>query len=187
MAQANRSCLGTASRAQLLKKSALLFHLIGDNTQPGCTCVKPTLLSSHLKRRAQLVFEQEPILVSRIFHPGRSYECSPVHTTGGSLTCRRYLLAPLTGNKENSKGITALLVKRTPTVIIPRWTTHPYILYQVCAARGARANVALYMEVSWRRGKLRSRKTFGLSPVGGDRAGRRIPRTVMPGLQPPSG
>ncbi len=84
---------------------------------------------------ADIVFEQEPILVSRIFHPGRSYECSPVHTTGGSLTCRRYLLALLTGNKEESKGFMVLRVKPTSTVIILRWTTHPCILYQVCVAR----------------------------------------------------
>ncbi len=51
--------------------------------------------------------------------------------------CHRghYLLAPLTGNKEGRKCIMVLRVKPTPTVFIPRWTTHPCILYQVCATR----------------------------------------------------
>ncbi len=35
--------------------------------------------------------------------------------TGGSLPCGRYLLAPLTGNKEGSKGLMVLRVKPTPT------------------------------------------------------------------------
>ncbi len=36
-----------------------------------------TLLSSHRKQRAQLAFEQWPILVGGIFHPGRSHGCYP--------------------------------------------------------------------------------------------------------------
>ncbi len=42
--------------------------------------------------------------VAWIFCPG----CCPVRTTGGSLPCERYLLAPLTGNKEESKGVMVL-------------------------------------------------------------------------------
>ncbi len=50
-----------------------------------------------------------------IFHPGRGHGCYLVRATGGSLPCRRYLLAPLTGNKEGSKGLMVLRVKPTPT------------------------------------------------------------------------
>ncbi len=65
------------------------------------------LLSSHWKRR--------PILVGRIFHPGRSRGCCPVRATGGPLPCGRYLLAPLTGSKEGSSSLMVLRVKPTPT------------------------------------------------------------------------
>ncbi len=41
--------------------------------------------------------------------------CCPVCTTGGSLPCRRYLLASLTGNEEGDKGLMALRVKPTST------------------------------------------------------------------------
>ncbi len=50
-----------------------------------------------------------------------------MRATEGSLPCRCYLLAPLTGNKERSKGIVVLQVKRTPT----RFPTH--ILYTLMA------------------------------------------------------
>ncbi len=62
-----------------------------------------------------MVFEQHPILVGRIFHPGQSHGCCPVRATGGSLPCGRYILAPLTGNKEGSMGLMVLQVKPTPT------------------------------------------------------------------------
>ncbi len=51
----------------------------------GCTCLKLTLLSSHQKRRAHLLLEQQLIFDSKIFHPGRSQRCWPVHATEGSL------------------------------------------------------------------------------------------------------
>ncbi len=41
--------------------------------------------------------------------------CSPICATGGSLPCGRYLLAPLTGNKDGSMGLMVLQVKPTPT------------------------------------------------------------------------
>ncbi len=34
-----------------------------------------------------------------------------------------------------------------PTVFIPRWTIHPCILYQACAARGATATVVVVVVV----------------------------------------
>ncbi len=49
------------------------------------------------------------------------------------------VLASLTGNKEGGKGLMVLRVKPTPTrfpinsLLLPRWTTHPCILYQACA------------------------------------------------------
>ncbi len=108
---------------------------------------KATLLSSHWKRRSPLAFEHSPILVGRIFHPERSHGCCPVRATRGSLPCGRYVLAPLTGNKEGSKclwhsELSLHQLGSCPTVFIPRWTTHPCILYQVCATRGARSVVA---------------------------------------------
>ncbi len=42
-----------------------------------------------------------------IFHPGRSHR--------GWKPCGRYLLAPLTRNKEGSKGLIVLRVKPTPS------------------------------------------------------------------------
>ncbi len=53
------------------------------------------------------MFEQKPILVGRIFHPGRSYGCSPVRATGGLLPGGRQLLAFVTGNEE---GIVVFLM-----------------------------------------------------------------------------
>ncbi len=58
-----------------------------------------------------------------------------------------YLL-PLLGIKKgaralwNSEGGLHQLSSR-PTIFILRWTTRPYILYQVCATRGATVVVAL--------------------------------------------
>ncbi len=86
------------------------------------------------------MFEQYSILVGRIFHPGCSHGCCSVRATRVSLPCGRYLLAPLTGNKERSKSLTVLQVKPTLTrfpngVFMLRWTTHPCILYQICTTR----------------------------------------------------
>ncbi len=78
-------------------------------------CVKSMLLSSHRKRRLLLVFEQQPFLVGRILHPGRSHGCCLVRAAGGSLPCGRYLLAPVTENKEESKCLMVLRVKPIPT------------------------------------------------------------------------
>ncbi len=85
-----RNCL--VPRAQLLKMSARLLLLIGDKASLAArdSGEVPRVLS--WKRQAQLVFEQQSILVGKIFHPGRSHGCCPVRTTGGSLLCRRYLL-----------------------------------------------------------------------------------------------
>ncbi len=58
----------------------------------------------------------------------------------GLTTMRRYLLTPLTGNKEGSKSLLVLRVKSTPTcsrpkAFITRWPTHTCILYWVCTTR----------------------------------------------------
>ncbi len=53
-------------------------------------------------------------VIGKIFHPGRSHGWCPVRATGGSLPCGRKLPAPLTGNKEGSKGLMVLRVKPTP-------------------------------------------------------------------------
>ncbi len=59
----------------------------------------------------------------------------------GLLLYLCYLLDPLAGNKEEGMGLMTLGVRPSFTrfpVFIPRWITHPSILYQVCATRGAR-------------------------------------------------
>ncbi len=61
----------------------------------------------------------------------------PRHT-GGSLPCRRYLLAPLTGDKEGRKSLMVLRVKPTPTrlptnsLYTPMDNTHLHSISSVC-------------------------------------------------------
>ncbi len=91
-------------------------------------------------------FEQKPILVGRIFRPGCSHGCCLVHATGTHyradvIACGRYLLAPLTGNKEGSKSLMVLGVKSTPSRF-PTNSLHTpmdnttVLLHQVCATHG---------------------------------------------------
>ncbi len=58
---------------------------------------------------------------------------------GGSLLpCGRYLLGIMKGWRALWYSEVDLhQLGSRPTVFIPRWTTHPCILYQVCATRGA--------------------------------------------------
>ncbi len=71
---------------------------------------------------AQLMFEQESILVVMTAHHGEGRGCCLVSATGDSLQCGRFLLAPLSGNKEGSKSRMVLRVRPTltqlPTSII---------------------------------------------------------------------
>ncbi len=78
-----------------------------------------------------MVFKQQPILVGRIFHPGRSHGCCPGRTTGGSLPCGRYLLKKKGASAFYYSELSLHQVGSRPTVFILRWTT------QVCATRGA--------------------------------------------------
>ncbi len=39
-------------------------------------------------------------------------------------------------------------VKPTPIVLIPRWTTHPCFLYQVCATHGARIGCEILEQIA---------------------------------------
>ncbi len=74
-----------------------------------------------------------------------------VRATGGSLPFGHYLLTPLTVDKEGSKSLMALRVKLTqnrfPTnslyTPIDNTPLH-YILYQVCATRGASAALSIH-------------------------------------------
>ncbi len=59
--------LGMAPRTPLLETSVWLLHSHWWQGTWVCTCVKLTLLSSHRKRRAELVLEQYPILFGRIW------------------------------------------------------------------------------------------------------------------------
>ncbi len=77
--------------------------------------VRAMLFTSHRKRRTQLVFGQQPILVRRILHPSYSQGRCPVSATGGSLAHGLYFLVPLTGNKEGNKSLILVRVKHAPT------------------------------------------------------------------------
>ncbi len=57
----------------------------------------------------------------------RSHGCCPVRVTGVSLSCGLYLPAPLTGNKEESKELLALL----STIHILR-RIEPSVWYYCC-------------------------------------------------------
>ncbi len=102
----------------MLKKSARLLH---PNWWQGSTCrarykwcstcLKSALLSSHRNQRAPLVFEQKPILVGKIYHPGGSQDCWPDRARGGLLPCGCNVLASLSGNKEGSKDLMVPRVK----------------------------------------------------------------------------
>ncbi len=52
-----------------------------------------------------LTAETAGSLVGRISHPRRSHGCCLARATGGSLPCGPYLLAPLTGDSDGSKGL----------------------------------------------------------------------------------
>ncbi len=58
------------------------------------------------------------ICVGKIVHLGRTHECCLVRTTGGSLLCGRYLLAPLTGNEEGSFELVVIRERPKPTRIL---------------------------------------------------------------------
>ncbi len=126
------------------------FTLIGDKAPPAARYIEATLLSSHRKRWSLLVFERKPIHIGRIFHPGRSRGFCPVRATGGSLPCGRYLLAPLTGTKKEARALRYSELSLHQH-FIPRWTTHPYILYQVCTTRGTavgdRSRAAVHIQL----------------------------------------
>ncbi len=99
-----RGCyFGIAQRAQLLKKSTCLLHLIGGKAPLAARCISEVV-------QYVVILTSE----SAFKHPGPgwSHGCCP---TGGSLPCGRYLLAPLNGNKEESKCLMAFRVKHTPT------------------------------------------------------------------------
>ncbi len=71
------------------------------------------------------VFEVEPILVGRIAHLARSHEYCSLRTTGDSLLCERYLLAPLTGTKEGNMRPRVLRARPTPTRFPTKPSLHP--------------------------------------------------------------
>ncbi len=79
------------------------------------------------------MFEQWPILVGRIFRPGRNHGCCSVHTTGGSQSRGRSLLAPLTVNEKGNKELTVLRVRPAPTRFLTkvRYTSVNNILLPV--------------------------------------------------------
>ncbi len=63
--------------------------------------------------------------VGMIFHPGRSHECCVVRATGGSLSCRLYLLAPLTGNKDGGNGIYGTPSEAYTNLVPDQQSLHP--------------------------------------------------------------
>ncbi len=64
---------------------------------------------------------------------------------GAPLPCGRYLLVSLTVNEEGSKGLVVLRNKlgSRPRVLTLRCKTHPCVLYQTYATRGAMVAVAV--------------------------------------------
>ncbi len=65
---------------------------------------------------------------------------------GGHYHADVIYLLPLLGIKKGARALwyselSLHQLGSRPTVFIPRWTTHPRILYQVCATRGADAVV----------------------------------------------
>ncbi len=66
-----------------------------------------------------------------------AYPCYHVRATGGSLPCRRYFLASLTGNKEVSKDLMVLRVKPYQQSLCPD-EQHTLAFNQVCVTRGLR-------------------------------------------------
>ncbi len=99
-------CLGMAPTAQLFKKGAWCFTLIDDKAPPAAR--DSSEVASTLNRRCyphtgngglSWRLRSSPSLSWRTFYQGRSHECCPVRTTGGSLPCQRYLSATLTRNE----------------------------------------------------------------------------------------
>ncbi len=123
--------LGIAPRAQLLKKGDCLLHPIGDKAPPAAR--DNSEVASTLNRRCYS--ETSVWAVNGILYPGRSHACYLVRVTGGSLTCGRYLLVVLIALWYSESSIHQLGSRKT--VFIPRWITHPCILPQVRATRGA--------------------------------------------------
>ncbi len=76
---------------------------------------------------------------------------SPRH--GGTLTCGHYLLAPLTGNKEGSKGLMVLRFKPTPgrfptnSLYTPMDNTPLHSISSVCATSVASAVVVVVVKI----------------------------------------
>ncbi len=92
-----------------------------------------------LKKSAWLL---HPIRGGSIFYSERSHGCCTVRATGGLLLCGRFLLAPLTGNKEGSKGIIVLRVRPTSTrfptnsLYTPMDNTLLHSISRMCHLRG---------------------------------------------------
>ncbi len=88
-------------------------------------------------------------------------------------------LLPKLGVKKEVSGLwyselSLYQLDSRPTVFIPRWTTHPYILYQVCVTRGAAVVVVMA-----RRG-TDERYPYSRRPTGDGKYGH--PISVRSGL-----
>ncbi len=115
-------CWGKVQKLDCSLRAYGFFTLICEKTPPAAR--DSSEVARALNRRCDphigngghsLGFEQEPILVGRVFYPGWSHGCWPVRATGVALPCGRYLLVPLTLNKQGSSGLMVLRVKPTPT------------------------------------------------------------------------
>ncbi len=112
-------CLGIAPRAQVerLVTSPLSVTRLHQS--------HAIVVRLHVRKSNVVTLTPETVdTVGRIFHLG----CCLVRATGGSLPCRRYLLAPLTGNKEESKCLMVLRVK--PSLFSPMYNTPLHSIYQ---------------------------------------------------------
>ncbi len=131
----------------MLKKIAGYFTLIADKTPPAATMV----VGLHVRKSNVViltletvgtVFEQQPVLVGRIFHPGRSHGCCRSAPQGAHHHAGVIFLIPLMGIKMGARSLWCSELNlhelgSRQTVFILRCTTHPNIQYQVCANRGA--------------------------------------------------
>ncbi len=129
-------CLGIAPRFQLLKKSVSLLNLTNDEALPA-TCILEAW------RAQSLHIEKSGFSWGLSGSPSWSVgQLIKKEATITSLPCQRNLLAPFTGNLEESKGANAPPSKACTNSISdqhfigPRWTPNTSILCSKCDAQG---------------------------------------------------
>ncbi len=129
-------CLGRAPRAQLLKKSAWLLHLVSDKAPPAAhdsnevacafnwCCYPHTGNEGLIQCLVRIAMQPEAMDVARSASQG-------LITMQSSITC------PLNWEwKGRSSELMVLRVRPSPTFLIPQWTTvfrsdHMFVLVMI--------------------------------------------------------